>query len=62
MLLVVLVRSLKSSNEEALKKSLLYADYNDLTSPISNHIQDIICIAVSVAYDTFQKLLFMHAS
>ena len=48
-LLVGLVRSLKSSHKEALRKLLLCEDYNDLTSPTSNQIH----IAVSVVYDTF---------
>ena len=51
-LLVGLVRSLKSSHKEAMKKPLLCEDYNDLTSPTSNHIQDIDN-TVSVAYDNF---------
>ena len=51
-LLVGLVRSMKSSHKEALKKPLLCEDYNDLTSPISNHIPDID-ITISVVYDTF---------
>ena len=49
-LLVGLVRSLKSTHKEALKK-LLCEDYSDLTSPTSNQIPDIH-IAVSVVYDT----------
>ena len=40
------------SHKEAVKKPLLCEDYSDLTSPTSNHIQDI-GIAVSVAYDNF---------
>ena len=40
-LLVGLVRSLKYSHKEALKKLLLCEDYNDLTSPTSNQIPDI---------------------
>ena len=51
-LLVGLVRLLKSSHKEALRKLLLCEDYNDLTSPTSNQIPDIH-IAVSVVYDTF---------
>ena len=47
-LLVGLVRSLKSSHKEVLKKPLLCKDYSDITSPTSNHIQDI-GIAISVA-------------
>ena len=50
--IVGLVRSLKSSHKEALKKPLLCEDNSDLTSPTRNHIQDI-CITISVAYDTF---------
>ena len=51
-LLVGLVVSLKSSHKEAPRKLLLCEDYNELTSPTSNQIQDIH-IAVSVVYDTF---------
>ena len=40
-LLVGLVGSLKSSPKEALKKPLIYEDYNDLTSPTNNQIPDI---------------------
>ena len=53
-LLVGLVRSLKSSDKEALRKLLLSEDYNDLPSPTSNQIPDIH-IAVSVVYDTLKK-------
>ena len=53
---VGLVRSLKSSDKEALKKPLLCEDYSDLTSPTSNHILDIN-IAVSVVYETFKKFI-----
>ena len=56
-LLVGLVRSLKSSHKEALRKLLLCEDYNDLTSPTSNQIPDIH-IAVSMVFDTFQKKTF----
>ena len=51
-LLVGLVRSLKSSHKESLRKLLLSDDYNDLTGPTSNQIPDIH-MAVSVVYDTF---------
>ena len=51
-LLVGLVRSLKSSYKEALRKLLLCEDNNYITSPTSNQIPDIH-IAVSVVYDTF---------
>ena len=51
-LLVGLVRSLKSSHKEALRKLLLCEDYNDITSPTSKQIPDIH-IAVSVIYGTF---------
>ena len=51
-LLVELVRSLKSSHKEALRKLLLCEDYNDLTSPTSKQISYIL-ITVSVVYDTF---------
>ena len=50
-LLVGLVRSLKSSHKEALKKPLLWEDYSDLTS---NQIPDIHK-AVSVVYDPLKK-------
>ena len=53
-LLIGLGRSLKSSHKKALRKLLLCEDYNDLTSPTSNKIQDIH-IAVSVVYDTFEN-------
>ena len=56
-LLVGLVRSLKSSHKEAVKKPLLCEDYSDLTSPTSNKIPDIH-IAVSVVYVTFKKFCF----
>ena len=49
---VGLVRSLKFSHKEALKKLLLCEDYDDLTSPTNNQIPDIH-IAVSDVYDTF---------
>ena len=55
-LLDELVRSLKSSQKEALKDTLLCEDYSDLTSPIRNHIH----IAVTVVYGTF-KIFFLHA-
>ena len=51
-MLVGIVRSLKSSHKEALKKSLLSEDYSDLTSPTSNRMPDIHT-TVSVGYDTF---------
>ena len=51
-LLVGLVRSLKSSYKEALKKPLVCEDYNDLTTPTSNQIPDKH-IAVFVVYDNF---------
>ena len=51
-LLVGLVRSLKSSHKEAMRKLLLCEDYNDLTSPTSNQLS-YIQIAHSVVYDTF---------
>ena len=50
-LLVGLVRSLKPSHKEALRKLPLCEDYSDLTRPTSNQIPDIH-IAVSVVYDT----------
>ena len=53
-LLVGLVRSLKSSHKEALRKILLCEDYNDLTSPTSNQIPGIHK-AVSIVYDTLKK-------
>ena len=51
-LLIVLVRSLKSSHDEGLKNPLLCEDYNKIAD---------IHMAVSVVYDTFQKFLFLHA-
>ena len=51
-LLVGVVRSLKSSDKEALRELVLCEDYNDLTSPTSNHISDIF-IYVSVVYEFF---------
>ena len=53
-LLVGLVRSLKYSHKEALRKLLLCEDYNDLKSQTSNQIPDIH-ITVSVVYDTFKN-------
>ena len=53
-LLVGLVRSLKSSHKEAVKRPLLFEDYIDLSSPTSNHIQDID-ISIFVEYDTLKK-------
>ena len=57
-LLVGLVRSLKSSHKEALKKLHLCEDYNDPTSPTSNQIPDIhiaVSVCFSVVYYTFKK-------
>ena len=45
-LLVGLVRSLKSTHIEALKKPLLCEDYSDLTSPTNNHIQDTLLLSL----------------
>ena len=59
-LLVGLVRSLRSSHKEALKKPLLCEDYSDLTRPTNNQIPDIH-IAVSVVYDTFSTFFFEHS-
>ena len=53
-LLLWLVRSLKSSNKEALWKPLLCEDYSDLTSPTSNHMPDVH-LSISVVYDTLEK-------
>ena len=50
LLLVGLVRSLKSYT--ALRKTLSFKNYSDLTSPTSNKIPDIH-MAVSVLCDTF---------
>ena len=58
-LLVGLVRSLKISHKEVLRKLLLCEDYNDLTSPTRNQIPDIH-IAVSIVYDTL-KIFFEHS-
>ena len=51
-LLVGLVKSLKSTHKEALRKLLLCEDYNNPTSPTSNQIPDIHR-ADSVVNDTF---------
>ena len=58
-LLVELVRSLKSSHKEALKKPLLFEDQSDNTSPTSNHLKDID-IVVSFVYDSFLNFFFTH--
>ena len=60
-LLVGLVRSLKSTHR-AQRILLLCEDNNDLTSPTSNHIQDIHT-AVSIVFDTksFEKIFFEHS-
>ena len=55
-LLVGLVRSLKSSHKEALRKFLLCEDYSDLTSPTNNQIPDIH-IDVSFVYATLYCLI-----
>ena len=52
-LLVGLVRSLKSSHKEALKKPLLYEDYSDLTSPTSNQIPEIDIAISTLLYITY---------
>ena len=59
-LLVGLVRSLKSSHKEALRKPLLCEDYSDLTRPTSNQISDIH-IAVSFVYDTFVFIIIVQS-
>ena len=59
-LLVGLVRSLKSSHKEALRKLLLCEDYNDITIPSSNQIP-YIHIAISIVYDSFYNFLFEHS-
>ena len=41
-------------------KLLLCEDYNDPTCPTSNQIPDLHK-AISVVYDTFQKLFFEHS-
>ena len=51
-LLVGLVRSLKSSYKEAVKKPLLCEDKSDLTSLTRNQISNID-IDVYFVYDTF---------
>ena len=58
MVLVGLVRSLKSSHKEAVKMPLLCEDWSDITSPTSNHISDID-IAVPIAMALF-KNSFSH--
>ena len=55
-LLVGLVRSLKSSHKEPLRKLLLCEYYYDLTSPSSNQILNKH-IAIFVVYDTL-KIIF----
>ena len=57
-LLVGLVRSLKSSHKEALRKLLLCEDDNDLTSPTSNQIPDIR-IAVIFKENIFRAFVFI---
>ena len=60
-LLVGLVRSLESSNKEALRKLLLCRDYNDLTSPISNQIPDIhiaVLLYMTLFKNSFSSILF----
>ena len=52
---VGLVRSLKSSQKEALRKPVLCEDKSDLTSPTSNEIPDIHLV-VSLVYDLLRKL------
>ena len=37
------------------RSTLLCEDWSDLTSPTSNHIQDIV-ITISVAYDTLKNI------
>ena len=59
-LFVGLVKSLKSSHKEALRKLLLCEDYKDFTSPTSNQLPDIH-IAVSVVSDTLKKIFFEHS-
>ena len=59
-LLVGLVRSLKSSHKEALRKLLLCEDYNDLPIPTNNQIPDIH-ITVSAVYETFKKFFIEHS-
>ena len=56
-----LVRSLKSSHKDALKKLLLCEDYNDLISPTSKQIPDIhVAVSVVGLYDTL-KIFFEHS-
>ena len=60
-LLVGLVRSLESSNKEALRKLLLCEDYNDLTSPISNQIPDIhiaVLLYMTLFKNSFSSIRF----
>ena len=58
-LLVGLVRSLKSSYKEASKGPLLFEDYCNLTSPTSNHVQDID-IVVSLEYMKSSSRMDVH--
>ena len=63
-MLVGLVRSLKSSHKEALRKLLLCEDHNDLTSPTSNQIPDIykavsvVCYTFKIVFRAFMFILF----
>ena len=61
-LVVGLVRSLKSSHKEALRKPLLSKDYSDLTSPTSNHIPDIhslFLLYMTLSKNIFRALVFI---
>ena len=59
-LLVGLVRSLKSSHKEALKKPLLCEDCSDLTSPISNQLSNIhntVSVVMTLIKNSFSCML-----
>ena len=58
---VGLVRSLKSSHKEALKKPLLYEDYSDLTSPTSYQIPEIDIAISTLLYMTYLILLSIQS-
>ena len=60
-LLVGLVRSLKSSHKEALRKLLLCEDYNDLTSPTNNQITDTqIAVSVMTLFKKYFSSIRVH--
>ena len=55
--LVGLVRSMKSSHKEALKKNLLYEDYSNLTGQLLAIYQIYTCFSVVYKkYDTLKNI------